>query len=539
MPSLLLEPILGLFVILALGSWLGQLSVKGISLGAAAVFFVALVFGHFGFKSPPAVTELGLLLFVYAVGLQAGPRFFRTFRREASSLVLTGLAAVGAGAVATVVMAKIFGFPDALAAGLFTGALTNTPALAAAIDAMDRIAPLQKATVSVGYGVAYPFALISVVLLVQFAPRLLRRDVHTEEAQWVEAQGSELAPLQVKQFVVTNPNCHGKTLSEINPHRLTKANISRVRRGEQVYAATPDMTLQLGDVVMAVGPIEELDKMRLLLGEETHVEMHVNTDVASADTEVTERSLVGKRLADLRVWEQYNVVITRIRRQGLELTPTGNSTLELGDTVRVVGVRASVEQFAALASREHRRIEETNMVPFLLGLVLGILVGEIPFPLPNGMVIRLGAAGGAFLVSLLVGHFGRIGPFRLYVPAAAKNLSRELGLMLFLAGAGATAGSTLLSVLREQGPSLVLAGALITSAAAAAALLLTLVIYRMNILGTLGALSGAMTNPPALAAASAQAETDLPALTYASIYPVALIFKIVTAQVLVAVLRGM
>jgi len=155
--------------------------------------------------------------------------------------------------------------------------------------------------------------------------------------------------------------------------------------------------------------------------------MHINTDVASTDTEVTERSLVGKRLADLRVWEQYNVVITRIRRQGLELTPTGNSTLELGDTVRVVGVRASVEQFAALASREHRRIEDTNMVPFLLGLVLGILVGEIPFQLPNGIVIRLGAAGGAFLVSLLVGHFGRIGPFRLYVPAAAKNLSREWG----------------------------------------------------------------------------------------------------------------
>ena len=152
---------------------------------------------------------------------------------------------------------------------------------------------------------------------------------------------------------------------------------------------------------------------------------------------------------------------------------------------------------------------------------------------------RAGAAGGAFLVSLLVGHFGRIGPFRLYVPAAAKNLSRELGLMLFLAGAGATAGSTLLSVLREQGPSLVLPGTLITSAAVAAVLLLTLVIYRMNILGALGALSGALTNPPALAAASTQAETDLPARTYASIHPVALIFKIVTAQVLVAVLRGM
>lgn len=539
MSELFLQPIFGLFVILAVGSWLGGLSIKGISLGSAAVFFVALAFGHFGFSAPKEVTELGLLLFVYAVGLQAGPRFFRTFRREASVFVLTGLATIIAAAMMTVVTARLFGLSSYLAVGLFTGALTNTPALAAALDTVGRTEPMQRAVVSVGYAVAYPFALISVVLLIQFLPRLLRRDMRAEEAEWIKVQGADLAPLQVKQFLITNPNCQGRTLSALNPHRLSVANISRVRRGEQVFAAAPETQLQLGDIVMVVGPAAELDKMRLLLGEETQVEMHVNTDVASADVEVTEGSLVGRHLADLRVWEQYNVVITRIRRQGLELTPTGHSTLELGDTIRVVGVRTSVTRFATLAGREHRRIEETNMVPFLLGLALGILVGAIPFELPTGITVRLGSAGGAFLVSLLLGHFGRIGPFRLYVPAAARNLSRELGLMLFLAGAGATAGASLLSVLQQQGIGMIVAGALITISGIAATLLLTLVIYRMNTLGTLGALSAAMTNPPALAAATAQAETDLPALIYASIYPVALIFKIVMAQVLVAVLRGL
>ncbi len=538
MPPLLLEPILGLFVILAIGSWLGHLSVKGIALGSAAVFFVALAFGHFGFKAIKEVTDLGLLLFVYAVGLQAGPRFFRTFRREASGFVLTGLAAIGAGAAMTILAAWAFKLPDSLAVGLFAGALTNTPALAAALDAVGSVDPLQKASVSVGYAVSYPFALVSVVLLVQFLPRLLRRDVRGEEAQWVKAQGADLAPLQVKQFLVTNSNCHDKTLGELHTHRLSVANISRIRRGEKVFAAAPDIRLQLNDVVMAVGSEEELDKLCIVLGEETQVDMRVNTDVASADVEITEHSLVGKRLAELRFWEQYNVVVTRIRRQGLELTPTGNSTLELGDTARVVGVQASVTQFAALASREGHRVEETNMVPFLLGLVIGILVGAIPFQLPSGIVVRLGSAGGAFLVSLLLGHLGRIGPFRLYVPAAARNLSRELGLMLFLAGAGATAGASLVSVLQQQGPILIVAGMVVTVAAIAATLLLSLVINRMNVLGTLGALSATMTNPPALAAATAQAASDLPALVYASIYPVALIFKIVTAQVLVALMRG-
>jgi len=537
MTALLAEEMLVLFAILAIGSWLGQFSWRGLSLGTAGVLFTAMLFGHFGLGVPKVVQDLGLLLFVYAVGISAGPRFFRAFRRNGIRYVIIALVTVTSGALATVGVALLFKLPADLAAGLYTGALTCTPALAAAVDVAERALPASGATISVGYGVAYPFSMIGVVLLVQFLGRLLRRNLAQEEATWLAERSQETPNLQVKQFRVTNPNCAGKPVAEINPHRMAYANISRVKRGEQVFAASPSMILEMDDVVMVVGPPDELDKLQLVLGEETHERMDVNTTVLSMDVEVAEESLTGKTLAAMRLWERYTVVITRIRRQGLEIAPAGNITLEMGDQIRVVGDREAVEVFARLVHGAPRRAEETSMVPFLIGLVLGIAVGSIPINLPNGMSIKLGMAGGAFIVSLLVGHFGKIGPFRMYVPAAAKNLSRELGLMLFLAGAGTNAGAHFWEVLQTQGWQLLLAGAMVTTVTAVIAVLLMERVYHLNVFATMGALCATMTNPPGLGAANAQTDTDLPALAYASVYPSALIFKILIAQVLVEVLR--
>jgi len=527
------QEMLVLFAILAIGTWIGQLSFRGISLGAAGVLFTALLFGHFGLSVPKPVMDLGLLLFVYAVGLQAGPRFFRTFRRHGIQFVVIALVTVGVGALATYAVQQWLGLSYDLAAGLYAGALTCTPALAAAIDMVGRFAPGNSGPVSVGYGISYPFSMIGVVLLIQFLPRILKRDLRKEETRWSVEKESESPGLQSRQYLVTNPNCAGKTVSEVNPHRMTLANISRIKHRDQVFAASPGRILYLGDVVMVVGTPEELDKMQFILGEETHERMDVNADVLSLDVEVTAGSLTGRRLAEMRVWERYTVVITRIRRQGLEIAPTGNVTLEMGDNIRVVGDKEAVETFANLVHGSPRRAEETNMLPFLAGLLLGIVVGLIPINLPNGVQVRLGMAGGAFLVSLIVGHFGGLGPLRLYVPAAAKNLARELGLMLFLAGAGASAGSNFVQILGQQGLSLLVGGALITICSVLAGLLVMHLGYRMNLLATMGALSACMTNPPGLGAANSQTESDLPTLSYASAYPVALIFKILLAQLLV------
>lgn len=530
------EQMLVLFLILALGSWLGQLSFKKVSLGGAGVLFVALVFGHFGLSVPKVIMDLGLLLFVYPIGLQAGMRFFRTFRRQGAQFLVIALLTVLTGGLATVLVAKAFHLPFDLATGLYAGALTCTPALAAAIDSLGRLTGGSSAAVSVGYGIAYPFSMIGVVILIQLLPRLLKRDLKAEEARWREQQAKETPGIVARQYRITNPNVDGRLVREVDLHRLSTVNISRVRRGNKVFAASPNTKLQLADVVMVVGQETEIAKMSVLLGEPADVPMDVNTDVKSVDVYVSEESLTGKQLMNLKIWQRYSVVVTRIRRQGLEITPTGPATLEIGDSIRVVGESAAVDEFVHLVAGRPGRTDETQMVTFLIGLVLGVALGAVAIPLPNGLTIKLGSAGGVFLVGLLIGHFGHVGNFRLWVPPAARNITRDLGLMLFLAGAGTSAGAQIVQVIQQQGPSLVLAGALITIATTSVGLLLMLPFYRMTLLSTMGALCACMTNPPGLGAAQSQAETDLPTVSYASVYPAALIFKILLAQVLVEVL---
>ncbi len=531
------EEMFVLFAILTLGAWIGHWSWRGISLGSAGVLFVALVFGHFGLSVPKEVMDFGLLLFVYSVGLSAGPSFFRTFRKRGMQFVVLALVVVGSGAIITGLLAYLLHLPAALATGLYAGALTCTPALAAAIDSLNRVLPDAAPLASVGYGIAYPYSMIGMVLLIQLLPKLLKRPVKIEEKLWLAEKAIEAPGLQARQFCVTNPNIDGKTVTEINPRRLAHVNISRLKHSDRVTAAKPETIIHIGDLVMAVGPEEELDKLRILLGEETNERMDVNAEVMSVDVEVMDESLTGKTLAQMRVWEQFTVVITRIRRQGLEIVPHGNVTLERGDGIRVVGEKSAVESFVRRAQGSPRKAMETSMVPYLIGLLIGVFVGLIPIPIGQGVTLKLGMAGGVFIVSLLIGHFGKIGPFQLYVPPAAKNLTRELGLMLFLAGAGTNAGAHLVDVLKDQGGVLLLVGATVTTLSALAGLFVMVKVYKLNLLSAMGALTASMTNPPALAAASNQSETDLPAISYASTYPVALIFKILLAQVLVEILR--
>lgn len=539
MSELFAEQMLVLFLILALGSWLGTITIKKVSLGTAGVLFVALVFGHFGMSVPKVIMDLGLLLFVYAVGLQAGMRFFRTFASQGIRLIFIAFLTVLAGGIATFLTAWVWKLPFDLATGLYTGALTCTPALAAVIDQVNRLSLGNSASVSVGYGIAYPFSMVGVVLIVQLFPKLFRRDLAAEEARWHEEQAKEMPGIVARQYRVTNPNVQGRLVSELDLHRLSTVNLSRVLRGSTVFAATPSTRLQVGDVVMVVGQEAEVAKMSVLLGEQTEAKMDTNTNVKSVDVYVSEPSLTGKKLMNLKLWERYAVVITRIRRQGLEITPTGTVTLEIGDSIRVVGEYGAVDEFVRIVAGKPARRDETQMVTFLVGLVLGVVLGNISIPISNSLDLRLGNAGGVFLVGLLIGHFGRIGNFRLWVPPAARNITRELGLMLFLAGAGTNAGSRLVEVIRLQGWSLVLAGIIITSVTVLTGFLLMIPVFKMTTLSTLGALCACMTNPPGLGAAQSQAETELPTVSYASVYPAALIFKILLAQILVEFLSKM
>lgn len=546
-PTVLSSPFVTLFLVIACGLMLGNARVRGISLGAAGVLFAGLVFGHVRHIIPPAVveqhpevlslprpiTELGLLLFVYAVGLQAGPRFVRMFRSRAKAFLTVGLGSVGFAALAAVAAGRLLHLGPGLTTGLFTGALTNTPALAAGRDIVERIAPAEAAEVPVGHGLAYPFSAIFVVVLVQLLPRLMRQSP-AEAAASASADPSLFAPpLSRRQYRITNPNIQGMTVAQFHQSGLTRAVISRIKREGVVYPAERDMTLQLHDVVLAVGRDDELKKLTALLGEPADdVSMlDVFGRIASENVAVSAPSVVGTPLGDLLTGQFSDVIVTRVRRQGLELSPDPGLVLEPGDALRVVGNVREVEQFVQKVGAERRRLSETSLLPFALGVCLGALAGMVPIPLLGGVQGRLGLGGGAFLVGLFLGHVRKIGPFQLYVPEAAILFARELGLVVFLAGAGLEAGERFADVLRLAGVQTLVAGACVTLIASLSTVILSIRVLRRNALTVAGTLSGLMTNPPALNAATALAPSDAAPLAFASIYPVATVAKIVLVQI--------
>ncbi len=522
------------FAMILLGELLGRLSLKRVSLGTSGVLFVALAFGHFGLVKPEATKVLGdfgLVLFVYAIGLQAGPRFVRTVRSKGATPLVVGLVTVVGGAVVAGLLGQALGLDRALTVGLFAGALTSTPALAAATEAASG-----SAAVSVAYGVAYPFGVVGVVLFAQLVPRwLARRPIPTNRQP-------DLPPTELihqRCYLVQNPACIGKRLSELHLHELASVNISRIMRGAQVLSSGSDLQLQAGDVVMAVRTGRELDRLALVIGPPVpaEVEMRQVPNVVARDVYVSESAFAGRSLRQLHVRSKYNVVITRVRREGMEFVPRGDFVLEIGDQVRAVGYEPDVAAFERAAGIHERRLHETGIPEFAFGLVLGLLLGLVPIPVPGVGTVRLGLAGGPLFIGLLLGHYGRIGRLRVHVPMAGRYLMRELGLMLFLAGAGTAAGAELVPVLRAQGLALVLLAVVTVMLATTIGFVASYWVFRQSAASAMGLTCGAMTSTPGLGAASSQFESDVPALSYAAVYPLALVAMTVVAQVMMTVLR--
>ncbi len=520
------HPVSTMFLIIALGSALGNIKIANISLGASGVLFVALLFGHLGLTVPASLQELGIILFVYAVGLQAGSRFFRQFKARGLYFAWIGISVVVLGALITWVVSTLAGIEPSLALGMFAGAMTSTPGLAAAMDAA------RDPLVSVGYGIAYPFGVVGMVLMVQLLPKLMRVDLEGEEKKILheETRGRKVVR---RQFLITNPACVGKTLMEMKLHRFIQVNITRVQREGKIEPLRVDFHFQHRDIVMAVGQEDELEKLQLLFGEVAHgEELMQSEDVIARDVFVTHREMTGKSLAELGILEAYGVVVTRVFREGMEFVPTGQFVLEIGDSVRVTGNREDCEAFVTAAGQHDKRVHETSILALSLGIFLGAMLGFKEFGLPGGASFRLGLAGGPLFVSLILAHFGRIGKLNIRIPRGAKYIMSQLGLVLFLAGAGTSAGGSFAEVVSAYGVKLLSAGAMITVGAALAGLIVSRLVLKMDMLSVLGVVSGAMTSTPALGAISEVTDSRQPLLSYAAVYPVALILMTVVCQFL-------
>lgn len=521
------SPIFALFIIIALGFILGRVSFRGITLDVSAVIFVALLFGHFGVVIPPELGTFGMVLFIFAIGIQAGPGFFATFRSRGKSLsIIAAILVVGA---ATVALASkyIFGFTHAEAAGLLTGSLTSTPGLATAKEVAGDLA-------AVSYSIAYPFGVIGVILFVKLLPGFLKIDIENESRKLV-AQSRDGAPvIEASTFEVTNPIVAGRTLAELGLRASTGAIISRISRGQQHLIPTGNDTLELGDQLKAVGPEESLCKLEKMVGHRIEGELPFGEDIELQTALVTTKALVGRSLRSLNLQQTFGCTVTRVRRASIDIAPAPSLSLRFGDKLSIVGHREDLEQVLKLMGNQKQKLSDTDFFPIALGIVLGVLVGNITLAFGASFSFSLGLSGGVLLTALLLSAAGKTGPVIWTMSSPSNQLLRQLGLLLFLASVGTSAGEGIVETFRQSGFTLFFAGVLITVLPMILATWVAVKFFKINILELLGVLTGGMTSTPGLAAADSMgsgAAASQISLAYATVYPVAMVLLIILTQI--------
>lgn len=514
-----------LFLIVAIGFILGRIKISGLSLDVSAVIFVALIFGHYGIIIPKDFQNLGLVLFIFTIGIQAGPGFFESFKKEGRQLAIFASVLIVFAGIFAVLGIALFSVDKNIAIGLLTGALTSTPGLAAAIDYTG--SPLS----SIGYGVAYPFGVIGVILFIRFLPKLLKASLEQSENDYNSKMKDEYPEIMRRNFVVGNDNIFGKTIGELRIRAMTKAVISRVVHNGIAATPTPQTILGKGDLIKAVGTEEALKSVELLIGNATEEEIPLDPSYDVRTVYVTNKEVVNKTLGQINLLQTYNATITRIRRSGIDISPTPNSKLLFGDKLVIASSKANMEMVSRIFGNDSKRLSDTDILPVALGIILGVLVGKINLTFGN-FSFGLGLTGGVLMIALILSKIGKTGPVIWTMSGAANQLLRQFGLILFLAAVGTDAGSSIVETFDKYGIELFLFGAVITIFPMIIAAYLGKYFFKMNVLTLFGALSGSMTSTPGLAAADSMTKTNAHSIAYATVYPVAMVLLIVIVQIL-------
>ncbi|MEM6601134.1 MAG: aspartate:alanine exchanger family transporter [Verrucomicrobiota bacterium] len=524
--EILSHPLIALFLIIGLGLALGKISIQGMNLGSSGVLFLALIFGHLGYVIPAGVGTFGLVLFVYCVGIAAGGRFFAAIRREGSRLALLSVVIVGSGAALAVLAGHLLKLPGDLTAGIFAGALTSTPALAAASEALKTS---EDSALVIGYGIAYPFGVIGVVLFVQALPRILKLDM--SRGQEDEREREERVHTVLVE--VTNPNLFGKKIDNSEVNHFNACQISRIVRSGNLTPLAYDDVFEAGQILMVVGRKRELEMAIELMGKQSDQRLLRDVENELKTLLVTDKRVSGLSLRELRPLKKHGVVITRIHRLGLEFVPNADSIVEMNDMLTVVGDPQRLAEFATLIGHRPNSIHETDLLSLSIGLAVGILLGIIPLTLPGGEPIMLGLAGGPLVAGLILGNFGRVGRLVGHIPRPTRILLQEFGLVLFLADAGVKGGEALVETLQAQGVGLFLAGIAVTIIPLALGYLAAVKLLKIEPVQALGGICGGMTSTPALGAITSKTDSQTPVVSYATAYPVALILLTVVAKMVV------
>lgn len=525
------------------GIGLGRIRFGGVRLGLAGVLFAGLALAHFGFTPSTAVAhfvkDFGLVLFVFSLGMQMGPGFFASLRRH--GLRLNGYAAllVMLGGGLSLLWGWLLGWSTPVTVGVFCGATTNTPALGAAQEGLRAAADAGDGAnlAALSYAATYPLAVVGIILGLVGLRWWFGVDVAAEAEAFRRQQGEGVEPLERLNLRVENPNLIDLRFSEVPGARETGVVISRIRRagGELVQVAGPDTVLGAGDTILAVGTRRHLEQFRRVVGSAAEEDlMAAPGPVSFRRVVVTHRAILGKSVRELGLDHLHGVTVTRLTRGDLNFTALPDLRLQFGDRLQLVGSEAGLDAATEAVGNAVKQLEETNFAGIFAGILLGVLVGLIPLAIPGLTTpVKLGLAGGPLVVAIVLGKLGRLGPLLMHLPANANRALRELGMILFLAQVGLLSGAGLAdTVFTAQGIVWVLAGISVTCLPLLLVGVLARRIDGMNYMNLSGLLSGGMTDPPALAFASGLARCDSPAVAYAAVYPLTMVLRIVTAQLL-------
>jgi putative transport protein len=527
------HPLVLLFAVAAVGVPLGRVPILGVRVGVAAVLFVGLAFGALDprLRLPEIVLQLGLALFVYTIGLASGRAFLRAFDPRGLRANLLVLAALAAGAGATVLMARAFGIDPATAAGMYTGATTNTPALAGVVEALRGAEETTRSAPVVAYSLAYPGGVLGVIVVIAALQRWWRTD-YAAESRGLRDYGVGGEQLRSVTVRVTREELGSAPVQTWREREGWHAIMGRYRRGADVRLVQGDTVLQPGDEVTLVGTERDLAIVAPRLGDVTGTRLDLErSELDFRRLFVSRPEVAGRTLAELRLPQRLGAVVTRVRRGDAFLLPTADLRLELGDRVRVVARQDQMAEVERTFGDSYQALSEVDVRSLAIGLGAGLLLGLVPVPLPGGVVLRLGFAGGPLLAALALGAIGRSGPLVWTLPYSANLTLRQFGLLLFLAGVGTGSGFAFASTLRAgAGLDVVLGGLALTVTLAATTLFVGHRLLRLPMNVMVGVVCAQHTQPAALGYAVEQTGNDLPHVGYATVFPVATLAKIALAQ---------
>ncbi len=537
------SPLLLLFVVSAVGYVLGRIRIGGVSLGVAAVLFVGLAFGALDpvLKLPEIIYQLGLVLFVYTIGLSSGPGFFASLRRKGLRDNLLVLGVIVLAALLSAVAQRILGVSAAITAGIFAGSLTNTPALAGVIEQLkhgggEAVTDALLSAPVVGYSVTYPMGVLGMILTMYVLQRFWHAD-YCAEARALPGLGAA-ADLVNRTVRITQVEMNGRNVGELIRTQRWDVVFGRIQHNGQLGIASADAYLRLNDLISVVGHQEEVDRVVAAMGELAPEPLELNRHTLdNRRIFVSNPAVAGIPLRELDLPRTQGAIITRVRRGDMEILPHDDLVLELGDRVRVLTRRENIDAISKYFGDSYRRLSEIDVVSLGLGVALGLLLGMVPIPLPGVGTFTLGIAGGPLIVALVLGRQERSGPIIWSLPYSANLTLRQVGLTLFLAGVGTRSGYSFVSTLAQgDGLSIFIAGTLITCLAALTLLLIGHKLLKIPLGLCVGMLAGMQTQPALLAFAGEQTKNDLPNIGYATVYPVATIGKILAAQLILALL---